>query len=137
LVYILPKTSKQLIEGSLSGFWANFGWGFLALVAMPSALIVLAITFIGLKIAGVILAAYVVAMIIAGIAGTLALGSQVLRWFGEKKYRVDWLTILVGTLAMILLGVVPFVGGLVAFAFTLAVLGRVVVLAVEFVKSQR
>jgi len=137
LVYILPKTSKQLVEGSLTNFWANLGWGFIGIFIIPIGMMIVAFTFVGLKVAGVILVAYIAAMIIAAVAATLALGSQILRWFGEKQYRVDWLTILVGTLAVMILGVIPVVGGLVVFAFTLAVLGRVLVLTVQFIKSQR
>lgn len=137
IVYLLPKTSRNLVGSSLGDFWRNFGIGFLTLVAAPAVMIILAVTVIGLKLAGILLFAYVTYLVVAGLFGSLSIGAQILKWIEKKDYRVDWLTVLVGTVAAIIIGVIPVLGGLVIFAFTMAVLGSIVTGTTNFLKSQR
>jgi len=100
-------------------------------------LIIIAITVIGLKLAGTIFFLYLGLLMIAFIVGTLAIGAQILKWIEKKDYRVDWLTILVGTLAVIVLGLIPFIGSVIIWAVGVAVLGQLIRRLSAFLKSQR
>ncbi|MFA7244174.1 MAG: hypothetical protein WC080_02725 [Patescibacteria group bacterium] len=139
VVYLLPKTSKNYVTEMLSSFWNNLGWGFLTLVAVPVGLIIVSITIIGVKLAAILFLLYGALLAVAGIYGTIAIGAQLLRWFDSrlKEFRVDWLTILIATLATIILALIPIAGGLIVFAFMLVGLGQLVQNITRFLKSQR
>lgn len=136
-VYVLPKTSQALVEDSLKLFWGNIGWGFLTFAVTPFALILLAITIVGLKLAGMLLLIYFGFLAIASLAAALLIGAQIFRWIDKKNYRADYSTILVGVLALIIMGSVPFPGMLVIWIVVLAVLGQLIRYASLFIKSQR
>lgn len=138
LVYILPKTSKQLVAESIGRFWMNAGVGFATMVVVPIALIVLALTILGMKIAGVILLGYIVALAISGIFATLVAGSFILKLFTAKeKLSVDWRTILIGSLAMFVLALIPFVGQLIIFIIMLAVFGQLSISTGRWIARER
>jgi len=137
IVYVLPKTSYNLVAQTLDNFWANLGWGFLTFAVAPTALIIVAITMVGLKLAGVLALFYIAYFLIACTFATLVIGSQVLKWFEKKELRVDWATILIGMLGVIILGLIPVLGSLIIFAVGLSVLGQLVGNTGSFLKSQR
>lgn len=137
LVYLLPRSSRELIETTLSTFWKNLGWGFLAFAIAPTVLIIVAVTVIGLKLAGALLLIYGAMLMVAFVYATIALGAQILKWITKDTYRFDWLTVLVGTAAAIVLGLIPVLGGLIIFAVALAVLGQLIIKTGVFLKSQR
>lgn len=137
LVYLLPRSSRDLVIGSLSSFWKNLGWGFLTFAVAPTALLMIAFTFIGLKLAGILTLAYIVYLIVAFSYATIGIGAAVLKWIEKKDYRVDWASILVGSLTVAILSAIPFLGGLVIFAVALAVLGQMMIATSHFLKNQR
>jgi hypothetical protein len=136
-VYVLPKSSLNLVNKTISSFGVNSGLGFLTFAAMPMALILISVTIIGLKLAGTLFVLYLGFLMIAFMAGTLVIGSQILKWIEKKDYRVDWLTILVGTLAVIILGLIPFVGSAIIWVVGVAVLGQLIRYVGVFLKNQR
>jgi len=137
IVYLLPKLSRSAVEANLSKFYINILWGFIALIVVPSAIIFLTITVLGLKIAGTILLAYIVALFVAGILSTLVLGEAVMKLFGVKQYRIDWTTVLVGAGSVFVLSIIPFLGQIVIFVFMLSALGSITVATGNYLKSQR
>lgn len=136
-VYILPKSSKKLVVESFDSFWNKVGFGFVSLVVVPIALMILACTVVGIKLAAVIGMIYFGFIAISVIAATLAIGALIMKWIEKKDYRVDWLTILVGTLATMILGAIPVIGGFAIFIFVLAIFGQLTKTALNFIKSQR
>lgn len=137
LVYILPKTSRNLVRETLKSFLPNLGWGFLTFVVVPTALMIIAFTVIGLKLAGILAMIYLLFLMIAFIFATLVIGAQIIKWFDKREYRVDWLTILIGLIVVIILGIIPFLGDLVVWAVALAVLGELVAHTGTYIRSQR
>lgn len=137
VVYLLPKLSRNAVEANISKFYANILWGFIALIVVPAAIIFIVITVLGLKIAGALMLAYVVALSVAGILSTLVLGETVMKLFGVKQYRVDWATALVGAGSVFVLSIIPFLGQLVIFVFMLSALGSITVATENYLRSQR
>ena len=122
---------------TLSDFWTNLGWGALAFIVAPIILVLIAITIAGMKLAGVLAILYVLFLAIAGIYSTLVMGSQLLKWIKRgDDFRADWLTILIGVVTTGILGLVPYFGGIIVFAFVLAVLGQVLKSSIGFVHAQ-
>lgn len=137
LVYILPRSSLNLVKKTLVSFWTNFGIGFLTFTVIPMALIIISVTVIGLKLAGVVFLLYIGLLSLAFTFAPLAIGAQILKWIEKKDYRVDWLTILVGTFSVIILGLIPVIGSVIIWVVSVAVLGQLIRRFSAFLKSQR
>ena len=137
VVYLLPKSSLDLVKNTLDSFWSNLGWGFLISIAGPIALIIIASTILGLKIAGILFLLYLGFIIVSSIFATLAIGAQILKWIQKKDYCVDWLTILIGTFASLIISLIPVMGGLIIWLVSAAVLGQLVKHIGPYLKSQR
>jgi hypothetical protein len=130
LVYVFPKQSRKTVHTSLEGFWENALWGLLALVAVPFLAMLLLTTGIGWMLAGMLLTAYVLVVWLAGVAGSVAFGFWLedliaSRWAKEKKenLEVDWRSVLVGVVALGLVGLLPIIGWFFIFVWFLAALG--------------
>jgi len=136
LIYLLPKFSRLFVENSYKSFGQNLGWGFLLLIVVPIAFIILLTLVATAGIAFSLFLLYALYLILAYVFGGLLLGSGLLRLFRkDDAYTVDWLTALLGAVVFAVLGRVPVVGGLVVFVFFLVGLGTFFQFSVDFVKS--
>lgn len=106
------------------------GWsvliGFVTLVCVPVAVLLLLITVIGAPLALLALLLYVVLLPLGYVACAVALGDAGLqRWRTADASRTGWRigAVLLALLLLALLGRVPWLGGLVAFVAMLAGLG--------------
>jgi cytoskeletal protein CcmA (bactofilin family) len=118
LFWLAPALAGVRLETGRALLTAG-GVGFLATVATPIAVIILAITLIGLPIALISLAVWLVALYLAKIVVAAFLGQSLIR--GSR-----FLNLLVG-LALILVAVnIPYVGWVVNILLTLLGLGAII-----------
>lgn len=126
LVYLFRAVTERVIKESLGHFWANLGRGFGALILIPIACIILAVTVIGLWLAGLIGVAYVLMIFLSVVLASIVFGSWLIKVLGKKsKYPVDWKAVVVGAITLNLIVLIPFIGWLVKFVFVLISLGAV------------
>jgi hypothetical protein len=126
-VYLLKNFTEEIIKKSLEKFWPNLGIGFGTLVLTPVACIILAISVIGLWIAGIIGVVYVLLLVLASAFASIILGTWLVKLITKKKeYVIDWKAVLLGVIVMKILTFVPFIGWLVKFIFFLLGLGVLV-----------
>ncbi len=109
------------------------GWslltGFIALVCVPVAAVILFVTIIGAPLALVALLLYFLLLPLAYVASAAGLGQwALLHWKPEGAARTGWriAATLLALVLLALLGSVPFVGALLAFAALLVGLGAIV-----------
>ncbi len=101
---------------------AASGLGFAVLAGVPVAIIVTAITLVGLPASLMLLAVYLVAIYLAKIWVGAFLGQILLKPAGATKS--DWLLgLLVGLLILTIVGFIPYLGGLVHFGVVCLGLG--------------
>lgn len=129
LAAAMPATSRRVASIWRERFGWSLLWGFVAIVCVPIAALIVAITVIGIPLAllGVLL--YGAALLVAYAVSGLALGQWALqRWREPDADRRAWrlAAAALGVFAVALLGSLPFVGGLVALLAVCAGLGAIV-----------
>lgn len=124
LVLLFPSFSLDVVQSSYASFWKSVGIGFAVLILTPAAIVVLALTLLGLTAASLIGLIYATLLVIAGLYGAILAGSLV-RKFVRKEYGVSWVTAAVGTIVLFVASLVPIIGWAVSFVFMLAALGTV------------
>jgi hypothetical protein len=124
LVYLFRKPTKAVIEESFKNFGSSIGIGFAILIATPLALLIVAITMIGAKIACLFGILYILFLILAHCLAGIFLGSWIVKMLKkDQTVPIDWITILIGVSLITLIGWIPFVGWFVKFVLFVVGLG--------------
>ena len=102
--------------------WRSLGLGFAVLAGVPVAIILTAITLVGLPASLMLLAVYLAAIYLAKIWVGAYLGQRLVKPAGAAKG--DWLLgLLVGLLILTTVGFIPYLGGLVRWGVVCLGLG--------------
>ena len=154
LFWLVPEKMLGVTNTLVERPMASFGWGFVTLIAFPVAmLVVLVITLVlviafGLMTLGKLVAAVVVlglliellmgvklwiaVAFIALVVVAFAVGRRLLK--GGEGLGNRSLSLLVGLAVLAVLGLIPFLGGLVGFLVALAGLGAGFLWSVGYLK---
>jgi cytoskeletal protein CcmA (bactofilin family) len=136
LLLIMPKTSGRISDSVTESPFVTGVIGFGALVGVPIALALIAITIIGLPITLGGLAAYGIAIWLAGIYGRYAIGELVLS-YTDMDNRWAALGVGVVLVAVLVRLPIPIAPGLVELLVVpLLGLGAIATLAYRFVSGQ-
>ncbi|MFQ5937096.1 MAG: polymer-forming cytoskeletal protein [Acidiferrobacterales bacterium] len=106
--------------------WQSLGLGLAVLVAGPIVAILLMVTIIGIPLAIILIALYVVFLIAGYLTGVLYVSDVGLRWALDSprpSTGVRVVSIIAGVLALGIVGLIPLIGGLVALLVLLVGLG--------------
>lgn len=124
LYWIFRRQAEEFVERNLK----EFGWdlliGLAILICLPIVAVVSFITILGgiLGVLGLLL--YFFLMILSSALGGMALGSLLWKIFRkDRKFQFDWKTVVVGILLMSLILIIPFVGWVFCFVFSIAAFG--------------
>lgn len=124
LVHFLKRMMKAIVMESLANPWGSLGRGLAALFLTPIVGIILAISVIGLYLAGLLTIIYVLLIMVSSIMANIVFGSWFLKIFKKKKeYRVGWQEVVVGVVVLQIVWFVPVVGWLICLGFVLISLG--------------
>jgi hypothetical protein len=137
LIKVFPKKSLVFLNEAVSNPWVNVGVGFIALFIAPIALLMLAITVIGFPIAALGFMTYGFVVTLAGILSSLVAGSWIVKLFGRKdKFELNWITVLVGSTAVVIFKLIPILGWLTMFGLFLLSLGTLTKLANKMLQAE-
>lgn len=134
LIVLMPKLSKLLIKLNQLKPPQNIGWGFLTLITVPVASILLFISLIGIPLAVFALMLYGFAIYLARVLAGLSLGNNLLK---DKQFKKPYHSLALGLVVLSLLKLVPLVGWLAYFFFILNGLGTLVMHANASFKKAR
>ena len=126
LLLLFPRVAEEITGKITKAPWKSLGLGLAVLTATPIVIILLLISFIGLWLGLILLAAYPVALLSGFMIGALCTGEIVLKRMRRQKNITRGLRVaaLVITLAVVgILGLVPVLGCLVIFTMMLTGLG--------------
>lgn len=138
VIYLLPKFSRSVVEYGFAKPGERMGIGFIYLVVVPIAAILLMLTVIGIPFGLVALGIYGVTIFIARVLTALLVGAYIVYWISRnKKIRVDWFSALVGVLVVALIGLIPVIGWLAIFLVFLIVLARFADWQIQFLRKSR
>lgn len=124
LLKLLPKTSLGLSIQVRSNLLKNIGTGFLIIIFSVPVLLVLAMTIIGLPLAGLLLLLLCIALHLAKLAASYALGRFVADQFNWNKLGV-YAVFFLGLAIFFLLRAVPAFGWVITILFTWSGLGAI------------
>ena len=123
LLLAVPRFTTSVAAIGAEKAVRSGGVGLLALVGVPLALVLVALTIVGipLSLAGIV--AFALLLWVAYVYGTIVTGTWLLS-FSDRDGR--WLALGVGLVVVALVGLIPFVGGVVRFLVLLVGLGAFV-----------
>ena len=125
---VFPVGSRRMGEQLRGDPGIGLLLGFIALVCIPIAAVVLAVTIIGIPLALAVLLLYFLMLIVGYAAVGVIVGDAALQKLrSQDAARLGWRVgaAMTAMLALALVTRIPFVGGLVTFAALLAGLGAV------------
>ena len=131
LVAALPVTSMRVAEGLRTRLGWSLLWGFIALVCIPVAALILAVSIIGIPVALLALLLYIALLLVGYVGSAIGLGQWALaRLRAEAAQRTGWriTAAMTAVLLLALLGSVPFLGGFVALLAVAAGIGAIALL---------
>lgn len=105
--------------------------GFATLIATPVLLVLLALTFIGLGIALLLFICYALLALLSYVYGGILIGGLIARRISGRTFAL-WRDGVLGIFILSVLGLVPFVGGIVVFLLTIFAAGALLILFFNF-----
>lgn len=122
--WLFRNRSSQLVAHALAHFGGEFLRGILLLILLPVIFVILCVTLLGLPIGIMGLLFYVVVLMLAKVFSGIMLGGWINRVVFKKPEQVFTLqTVIGGSVVMLLLQLVPVLGGALSFIFTVLAFG--------------
>jgi hypothetical protein len=138
LALVMPKRLGEFVTHQKAAFWANAGYGVVALIVPPVLVIGLFVSVIGYQLGFLILAAYVCALMLASALAALWAGSWVYALAGKHQtMTVNWKVAVIGGVLFSLVKFVPVLGGLFCFIVFLSSLGQLAVSSKRWVMEKK
>jgi hypothetical protein len=132
LAAVLPQFYRRVEETARTRWALSLLVGFIVLVCAPVAALIAAISVIGIPLALLTIALYLMLLLVGYVSAGIALGEIALqRWRADRAAKHGW-RIAAAVLAMLvlsLLGRLPFVGSLITFAAMLMGIGALLLQA--------
>jgi cytoskeletal protein CcmA (bactofilin family) len=128
LVGVFPRFYARLAETLRVRSWMSLLLGFVALVCIPVAALILMFTLIGVPLALLAIALFPALLLVGYVSTGIGLGGWALASLKADRAETMWMRVgaaVLGVLAISLLGRLPYVGGFVVFAALLIGLGAV------------
>jgi cytoskeletal protein CcmA (bactofilin family) len=121
IVIIANNASHNAYNRAWSGVWSSLGYGFVGLALLSGGVIVTAVTFIGIPVSILLIAATIIVTIVGYWMGSYFIGARI--WLaarGELPSSVVMiiLTATLGALCAELISAIPFIGWWLTIAIT-------------------
>jgi len=125
LVLLIPAGILGINKITKTHPWKSLGLGFVISVCTIAAMIILAITIIGLPLAGILLGALIISWCIAKVYAAAFIGSLLIKPKKMTKMKLFGITALGGFILMVI-GIVPFIGWLIVLLAVMMAFGALV-----------
>ena len=119
---VLPRLVGSAADAMTSRPWWNLLLGFIALVVVPIGFLIVCLTVIGIPLAMLVLALWGAALAFSGVPVGIFLGRWIMARFGARAIS-PYLALLIGLVVLTVVGLIPYLGGLIKFATILFGLG--------------
>lgn len=127
LMKLFPRTSTAAVESMQRSMWANLGIGFLGLIVAPIAFVILLMTFVGMYIAFMVMLVWLIMLLVAALVACVFAGAWIVKTLTKKETMTyDWQALLIGVVALAIIMLVPFIGGLLFFILMLMAFGGII-----------
>lgn len=105
--------------------------GFSVIVATPVLILLLVVSFVGMGIAALIGALYILLLLLAYLYASVLIGAVFMRTV-MKRPEVTWKGAVLGMFLLGLIGIIPIIGSLLAFVLSSLALGAMLVIFYRF-----
>lgn len=130
--YFFKQRVADITNNVLNNFAKQMGWGFVWLVVIPVACLILVATIIGIPFSIFACLVYALAIALAKVLAGMILGSWLWKLITKKGangngkgWPINWKSILLGMVVIHLLMLIPIIGWVICFIFLLAALGGI------------
>ncbi len=134
-IHVLPEFSKKAADNLKKQMWRSLGTGFLVIVLSPILIIALFSTIVGVPIAFIFLAGYLMAIYFSPIIVMLAIGQFIAKHF-DRKWN-DALAFSLGLLILFVTRFIPVLNVLLSMFVMLLGVGVLVNTKIEVYKDLR
>ncbi len=124
IMLFMPKTFEKIKEMKANSILKSLGFGFLTLIAVPIASIVLLITVVGISTSIIALLFYFVSIYLSTVFASYYLANLAI----GNKLNNKYLLFVIGAFLLSVLKLIPFIGTLVSICSLLIGLGLIVIL---------
>lgn len=129
LIGLFKRPIITTTEHMLKSIWASIGLGFAAVVLGPIALILLALTLVGIPLALLLLGVWIIAIGISKIVAGIFVGRVLVqKYWSAKKDSLVW-QMIIGIIILSLIAIIPFIGWLAALIIMFWALGGMLIAA--------
>ncbi|MEK7202218.1 MAG: polymer-forming cytoskeletal protein [Patescibacteria group bacterium] len=126
IIRFWPRTTRQVADFAFGSPLSAIGYGLIAMLVTIFAVIVLAMSIVGIGLAGIVFVVWLLTLMIGSIIGKIMLGSWLYRLFKrEAGYQLTIGTVALGVVVSALLIFVPIIGAFISFIFCLLGVGSV------------
>jgi hypothetical protein len=115
--------ASRTTHSAMASFWKNLCIGFVALIVIPVAFVVLITTIVGAIPGFLLLLTYIGLLVAASILAAVIAGAMLAQWI-VKEPRVSWAWGVLGLLALGIIGLIPIVGWVAGAVFFFVALGQ-------------
>ncbi len=123
IVNIAPRYSMEIANNIKEKPWHSLGIGFLALIIVPIAAVILLFTIVGIPVGIIVLLLYAIALFLSKIFAILLFGYWLLERYAKRKNRNANYAILLGVVLYVIVVSIPFIGGIICLLSMLLGLG--------------
>ena len=124
LAWLFKDFSNSLVRKAIQKPMQMLGKGFVAIVVIPAAAILLLITLFGIPLGIIAILVYSILLTLAGLYSGIVFGVWVNNLISKRdKIAITWKNILGGIFLLALLGFIPFIGWIIALIVFLITLG--------------
>jgi cytoskeletal protein CcmA (bactofilin family) len=122
--FLFRKKLEEAVSYTLDNFGKETLRGFIILVVLPVAVIISFATVIGVLLGGAGILLYILMGVFTAIFAPMVLGTLIFRLILKKPdFGIDWRSVVVGVVVLMIIKAIPFVGWIFWFIFFLAAFG--------------
>jgi len=135
---LFKRFSSDVARRALEAPLMQMGKGFLALIAIPIASIILFFTLVGIPFGFLGIFGYIVLVISTALFTPVLAGVMIDKYIWKNSsYEITWQSIFAGAVLFFILGLIPVFGWLACFLLFLLSLGGIVSIKIDGMKRER
>lgn len=112
LIKLWPRQIVNLAENMTDQFWPTLGWGFVTLTLMPLLALLLAVTVVGLRLAGLVMLGWVSLFMLSKIIASIVAGWWLVNKYWAAKKESLATSMVLGVIIMWIIFYIPIIGWL-------------------------
>ncbi len=123
-VLLFSQSSVTICQRAITGFGRELVRGFIALIIIPIASIIMCATLIGFALGGIGLLIFLFLLALSRVYAGVVLGGLLSKWY-SKQIQINWKWALLGIITLQLVCLIPYIGWIACFVIFLISLGSV------------